>query len=71
MDLKIRGRGEILGTQQSGFKTFKHFDPDQHEQLLSKAILYSKILDQEKQEGKVSPSVFLEIFQKNEVFKEI
>lgn len=69
MDLKLRGRGDILGTQQSGFKSLRFFEEEAHESLISVAVKYANTLYQQKQQGKIEPLILLELFRRKEDYR--
>jgi ATP-dependent DNA helicase RecG len=72
MDLKIRGRGDLLGTQQSGFNNFRFFDADKHDDLVLMALHKAKDLYSKNKTLSGHPvSVCLKIFNKNKDYKDI
>jgi ATP-dependent DNA helicase RecG len=71
MDLKLRGRGDILGTQQSGFKGLRFLDQEKHQDLIPLALSYAKKLYEQKEEGKIEPLILLEIFKRKEDYRGI
>ena len=71
MDLKLRGRGDILGTQQSGFKGLRFLDQEKHQELIPLALNYARKLYEKKEQGKVEPDLLLEIFKRREDYRGI
>ncbi len=69
MDLKLRGRGDILGTQQSGFKSLRFFEETTHESLIPIAVKYANLLYQNKEQGKIEPLILLELFKRKEDYR--
>ncbi len=71
MDLKLRGRGDILGTAQSGFKGLRFLDQEKHQDLIPLALTYARKLYEQKEQGKAEPNLLLEIFRRKEDYRGI
>ncbi len=63
-DLKLRGFGDLIGYQQSGFKNFRFADPVSHEELFNLAEKYVKNI-----KGNINQeySFLLKLFDKAEI----